>query len=122
MTSIAQSAALARPLVMSFGWNSTACQILNPGIRHWFSAARDAVVGYTRRHDSLLVAGAPVCALEKLPVVCEEFELYAQEQGCRVCYVCAEERLRDVFSPFTDHAAGLWEHSRCGTRKPGLRW
>jgi phosphatidylglycerol lysyltransferase len=105
MTSIIQSAALARPLVMSFGWNSTACQILNPGIRHWFSAARDAVVGYTRRHDSLLVAGAPVCALEKLPAVCEEFESYAREQGCRVCYVCAEERLRGVFSPSTDHAA-----------------
>jgi hypothetical protein len=36
----------ARQLILEFGWNSTSYQILNPGIKHWFAAAGDAVVGY----------------------------------------------------------------------------
>jgi hypothetical protein len=27
----------ARELVMTYGWNTTAYQILNPGLRHWFA-------------------------------------------------------------------------------------
>ena len=33
----AMSTMLARELVMSYGWNATCYQILNPGIEHWFS-------------------------------------------------------------------------------------
>src|SRR5882724_227298 len=98
------SAALAREFVMSYGWNSTACQILNPGIDYWFPASSQAVVGYTRRNSVLVVAGAPVCALELLPAACAEFEAYARGQGCAVCYVCAEDRLRTVFQRSPDHA------------------
>ena len=79
---------------MTYGWNSTCYQILNPGIQHWISMSAPAVVGYTRRHRTLLVAGAPVCPPEKLAEVCLEFEQFARRQDCRVCYVCAEERLR----------------------------
>ena len=36
----------ARALVLRHGWNAMAYQILNPGIRRWFSADGEAVVGY----------------------------------------------------------------------------
>lgn len=98
------STALARELVMSYGWNATSCQILNPGIDHWFSSTMQAVVGYTRRDSLLLIAGGPVCAPEFLPYVCAEFEAYARGQGCRVCYVCAEDRLCTLFARSPNHA------------------
>jgi len=107
--------ALARELVLSYGWNSTCYQILNPGIEHWFSSLRRGVAGYTRRHGVLLVAGAPVCALESLREVCREFEGFARRQGCHVCYVCAEERLRAVlasvpgYSVVTLGAQPVWD-------------
>ena len=89
---------------MTYGWNSTCYQILNPGIQHWISMSAPAVVGYTRRHRTLLVAGAPVCPPEKLAEVCLEFEQFARRQDCRVCYVCAEERLRRVFEYSRGHS------------------
>ena len=90
---------------MRYGWNSTSYQILNPGIEHWFSGSIPAVVGYTRRNGVLLAAGAPVCAPDLLSAVCREFEVFAREQHCGVCYVCAEERLRAVFALSPDHSA-----------------
>jgi phosphatidylglycerol lysyltransferase len=50
----------ARELVLRYGWNATAYQIVNPGIRQWFSGAGDAVVGYVTRWGVRVVAGAPV--------------------------------------------------------------
>ena len=64
----------ARALVLTHGWNATAYQILNPGIAHWFPAAGDAVVGFVRRSGVRVVAGAPVCAPERLLEVASEFE------------------------------------------------
>lgn len=95
--------ARARELVLQYGWNSTCYQILNPGIELWFSRATSAVVGYTRRPGLFLVAGAPVCAPESLYDVCREFETFAHAQDSRVCYVCAEERLRSIFAGSRDH-------------------
>ncbi|MBK5186768.1 MAG: hypothetical protein JJD97_00910, partial [Gemmatimonadaceae bacterium] len=50
----------ARELVLRYGWNATAYQILNPGFALWFSGAGDAVIGYVRRSGVHVVAGAPV--------------------------------------------------------------
>jgi phosphatidylglycerol lysyltransferase len=94
----------ARELVMTYGWNTTAYQILNPGLQHWYAPNEPAVVAYTRRQNVLLVAGAPVCAADALGSVAAAFEQFARDQGCRVCYVCAAERMREV-------AAGSREHS-----------
>lgn len=99
------STTLATELVMSYGWNATSCQILNPGIAHWFSSNREAVVGYVRHGGLLAVAGAPVCTPDLLPEICAEFEAYARSQGLRVCYVCAEERLHKVLAASGNHAA-----------------
>jgi len=95
----------ARGIVMAHGWNATSYQILNPGIRHWFSPIHQAVVGYKRRGNMLLVAGGPVCGLGALASVCDQFEDFARQQGRRVCYVCAEERLQTLFAPSTNHSS-----------------
>lgn len=36
----------ARALILEFGWNATAYQLLNPGMELWFSRGGDGVVGY----------------------------------------------------------------------------
>ncbi|AIE85700.1 hypothetical protein OP10G_2332 [Fimbriimonas ginsengisoli Gsoil 348] len=76
-----------------FGWNSTCYQIVNPGIDRWFSAAGDSVVGFVRRIGVRVVAGAPVCSIDRLPNVVEEFERC--RAGC-VCYFGAEGRIREL--------------------------
>lgn len=86
----------ARELVLRHGWNATAYQILNPGIAHWFSAAGDAVIGYVRRSRVRVVAGAPVCAPERLRDVAVEFATNARACGDRVCYFGAGERLEET--------------------------
>jgi phosphatidylglycerol lysyltransferase len=83
----------ARDLVLRFGWNSTAYQILNPGIELWFSSADEGVVGFVRHRGMLVVAGAPVCAPDRLDAVAAEFVAAAHGRGERVCYFGAGERL-----------------------------
>lgn len=83
----------ARRLVLAHGWNATSYQILNPGIRLWFAAEGDAVVGYVRHGRTRVVAGAPVCATPRLADVAAAFEADAAAEGARVCYFGAESRL-----------------------------
>ncbi len=94
----------ARELVMTYGWNTTAYQILNPGLLHWFAPDVPAVVAYTQRHNVILVAGAPVCAADALPTVVTAFERFAGQQGCRVCYVGAADRMRDLLAGSREHS------------------
>jgi phosphatidylglycerol lysyltransferase len=98
---------LARDLILEYGWNTTAYQLINPGIAHWFAARGDAVVGYVRYAGVRVVAGAPVAALERLAQVTEEFELDATRQGDRVCYFGAEQRLEGVTRTMPQHSAIL---------------
>jgi phosphatidylglycerol lysyltransferase len=95
----------ARELVMTYGWNTTAYQILNPGLQHWYAREVPAVVAYIRRHGMMLVAGAPVCAAEVLEAVVTDFERFAAGQGCRVCYVGAADRMRELLADAHDHSA-----------------
>jgi phosphatidylglycerol lysyltransferase len=85
--------ASARGIVLAHGWNATAYQILNPGIELWFAGDGDAVVGFVRHRRTRVVAGAPVCARERLAAVAAEFEAEAQSRGEQVCYFAAESRL-----------------------------
>jgi phosphatidylglycerol lysyltransferase len=94
----------ARRLIMEHGWNSTAYQIINPGISHWFAARGDALVGYVRHAGVRVVAGAPVAALERLREVTIEFEEDARRVGDRVCYFGAEERLEKASQRLPRHA------------------
>lgn len=86
----------ARQLVLRWGWNATAYQILNPGLSLWFSRSGDAVVGYVLASRVRVVAGAPICALERLPQVVREFEAHAARSRHRVCYFGAAQRLEKL--------------------------
>lgn len=99
-----KTAPRARALVLGHGWNTTAYQILNPGIVHWFAARDDAVVGYVDRAGVWVVAGAPVCARERLAEIVAEFEADAKRHGRSVCYFGAEGRLETVLAGKASHA------------------
>jgi hypothetical protein len=36
----------ARRIILRYGWNATAYQLLKHGFEHWYPAAGDALVGY----------------------------------------------------------------------------
>lgn len=88
--------ARVRELVLEYGWNATAYQLVNPGMEHWFSSRGDAVIGYVRRYGVRVVAGAPVCAAECLPDVLSEWELQAKCSGDGVCYFGAAGRIKHL--------------------------
>lgn len=96
--------AAARALVMRHGWNAIAYQLLNPGIRHWFSATGDAVAGYVQVGHTRVLAGAPVCAEERLPAVVAEMERDAAAHGERLLHFAAGARLRRVIAGRGGHA------------------
>lgn len=81
---------LARDLIRAHGWNTTCGQLLNPGLRLWFSSDRIAVIGFRIEKGMRIVAGAPVCPLERLHDVVAEFEGADRRKAC---YFGAEERL-----------------------------
>ena len=97
----------ARELVMQYGWNATAYQIVNPGIDHWFSSAGDAVVGYVECAGVRVVAGAPVSSHERLGDVVEEFENAAATDRRGVCYFGAEGRLEGYLRESPTHSMAL---------------
>ena len=94
----------ARELVFRYGWNATSYQILNPAMDHWFAQEGDAVVGYVRRGRFRVVAGAPVCAQERLIAIVVEFEEAATAANEKVCYFGAANRLRTVLRSLDTHA------------------
>ena len=99
--------ARAREIVLAYGWNSTSFQIVNPGIKRWFSSGSDAVVGYVTSAGVRVVAGAPVCPKGRLADVTREFEADAETNKERVCYFCAESRMEAIFAESRDHTRFL---------------
>src|SRR5262249_54096122 len=97
----------ARELILRYGWNATAYQIINPGIELWFSSDCEAVVGFVRARNTLVVAGAPVCARGRLADVAMEFEQAARRDGKRVCYFGAEDRLESLYRGAPTHSMVL---------------
>ncbi len=96
-----------RKIVLSKGWNSTAYQIINPGIKHWFSEAKDSVVGFVSCNGMRVVAGAPVSSGADLAETAKQFEEDAAMNGERVCYVFAERRLESTYDNSGTHSRVL---------------
>jgi phosphatidylglycerol lysyltransferase len=88
----------ARDLVMQHGWNSMAYQILNPGMEWWFSEDGQALVGYAATSGYWVVAGAPICAPERLTETAHAFEATARRCHKRVCYFGAQGRLAHMLT------------------------
>ncbi len=102
-TTMEQDVPRARELVLRYGWNATAYQVVNPGIAHWFAPEGDALVGYVRRRGVRVVAGAPVCPGERLAEVVAAFEGEAHAQGERVCYFGAAGRVMALLGSDPGH-------------------
>ena len=85
---------------MRFGWNATAYQLVNPGIDLWFSELGDAVVGSVTKNRVRVIAGAPVCAMERLAEVVNE---YTDHSPRRTCYFGAAGRLWDLLRMQADY-------------------
>jgi phosphatidylglycerol lysyltransferase len=94
----------ARALVMRHGWNAVAYQILNPGMQLWFSASGDAVAGYARYGRTRVVAGAPICAADRLAEVAAELEADTRQQRERLVFFGAGARLEQVYAACPDHS------------------
>jgi phosphatidylglycerol lysyltransferase len=97
----------ARELVLRHGWNSTSFQIVNPGIKRWFSAVGDAVTGYVPAAGVRVVVGAPVCPSYRLEDVVREFESDSAAAGHSVCYFAAETRLESAVGSRGEHSKFL---------------
>ena len=95
----------ARELILRYGWNATAYQILNPDILLWFAADGEAVVGYVRHFKVRVAAGAPICAPERLAEIVAAFEQDAAVKGERVCWFAATTRLQDALRGSDSHDA-----------------
>lgn len=85
-------------LLRRYAWNVTAYQIVNPGIVHWFSRDGDAVIGYMQQHGLRIVAGAPVCAAERLSAILEEWNADTARCRERSCYFGAAGRLHETLT------------------------
>lgn len=94
----------ARALVLRHGWNAVAYQLLNPGMRLWFSTAGDAVAGHQSYAGVRVVAGAPVCTHERLPAAAAELAAEARRDGERVVFFGAGTRLERILGARGDHA------------------
>lgn len=94
-------------MVLEYGWNSTAYQILNPGFTLWLSRSRPAVVGYVQAPRRRVVGGAPVCAAADLSDVAAEFEHDARRAGSGVVYFGAEGRLGALYDGEPGHPSVL---------------
>jgi phosphatidylglycerol lysyltransferase len=97
----------ARALVLRYGWNPAAYQILNPGMRRWFSRDRDAVAGFATYAGVRVVAGAPVCAAQRLEEVARELEDDAARCGERLLYFGAGGRLEQAYAARADRSMVL---------------
>ena len=93
-----------RELVLQYGWNATAYQLVNPGIAHWFSTRGDAVIGYVRKNGVRVVAGAPVCAEDRLADVLIEWEAHVRSAGDTTCYFGAAGRIKHLLEASPEYS------------------
>lgn len=85
----------ARALVMRHGWNTVACQIVNPGLRYWFAPDQMAVVGFVEAGRAWVAAGEPVGPPDQVVAAAEAFAAAAALQGRRVIYFGAQAPLAE---------------------------
>lgn len=82
-------------LLRRHGWNATSFQSLEAGFAYWFDGD-DACVAYVETRRARVVAGAPICAPERLGEVARRFAEAARAAGRRCVFVAAESRLAEA--------------------------
>ena len=86
---------LAGALVGRYGWNTLACQIVNPGLRYWFTPDRSAVVGFVEAGSAWVAAGEPVGPPAHVVAAAEAFAAAAARRRRRVIYFGAQASLAE---------------------------
>jgi phosphatidylglycerol lysyltransferase len=81
-------------LLRRHGWNATSFQSLEASFRYWFDGD-EACVAYVETGGAWVVAGAPICATERLGEVAQRFAAAARAAGKRCAFFAAESRLVD---------------------------
>lgn len=76
-------------LLQRYGREPTSFQILEPGLKYWFSG--DAVVGYADLVDAWVSAGEPVCEPALLGEVTRDFVAAAERAGKRARFFHVSE-------------------------------
>jgi phosphatidylglycerol lysyltransferase len=85
-------------LLRRHGWNATSFQSLETGFHYWFEDAlpdgdSDACVAYVETGSAWVVAGAPICAPERVGLVAQRFIAAARQARRRCAFFGAEARL-----------------------------
>src|SRR5262249_42864802 len=97
----------ARELVLRYGWNATAYQIINPGIELWFSPICEAVVGFVRAHNTLVVAGGPGWPAPRMGGGRAGGRSGGPPDGGRAGFFAAEARLEALYRGAATHSMVL---------------
>lgn len=87
--------ARVRELVWRHGRQATAFQIINPGISHSFSPDGGAVSGWVDTSRFRVVAGVPVCELERTRREIDRLIGEAAHAGKKLCLFAAEQWVLD---------------------------
>ena len=94
----------ARKIILRYGRNSTAYQIINPGFHRWFADDR-GMVGYVRERKTGVAAGEPVCEAHDLVEIARRFEQSSRRKGItRICWFCAGSEFASRFRNRSDYS------------------
>ncbi|HKO92227.1 MAG TPA: phosphatidylglycerol lysyltransferase domain-containing protein, partial [Polyangiaceae bacterium] len=88
-------------LLRAFGWNATSFQILEPGLRYWFT--EQGCVAYVDTGRAWVAAGAPLAADAQMARVADAFVQEARRAGRSAVFFATEQR----FVQHSDYAALL---------------
>ncbi len=83
----------ARLFIQAFAWNATSAQVLGPGYAYWFDDGGRGCVAYQDTGSAWVVAGAPLCAPDDVPVLVAGFVAAARAAGRRASFFGAEAAL-----------------------------
>ncbi len=101
VTSDSRQRALA--LIQEYGWNNTSFQTLEPFFEYWFDPSGPGVVAYYRAWGTWVVAGAPICPLDRMVECGLAFAEAAKAAGYRVCFFGTAARFAEQISQHATH-------------------
>ncbi len=90
-------------LIQEYGWNNTSFQTLEPFFEYWFDPSGPGVVAFYRAWGTWVVAGAPICPLDRMVPCALAFAEAAKQAGYRVCFFGTAARFAQQISQHATH-------------------
>ncbi len=110
-------------LIQEHGWNNTSFQTLEPYFEYWFAPDGTGVIAYYQAWGTWVVAGAPICPLERMLEFALTFAQVARQSGYRVCFFGTASRFAEQISECGTHVKigeqPCWDptHWQCDARR-----